>query len=91
MSRRPGLGRAWLEKYKTDTDKDFITMNGNKMSLPKYYDSVIAMEDELDMMERKKKRRSKINKEEQQLDRLEAKRKIVDTKADMLIRPLNKI
>jgi len=91
MSRRPGLGRAWLEKYKTDTDKDFITLNGNKMSLPKYYDSVIAMEDELDMMERKKKRRSKINKEEQQLDRLEAKRKIVDTKADMLIRPLNKI
>lgn len=91
MSRRPGLGRAWLEKYKTDTDKDYLTLNGSKMSLPKYYDSVIAMEDEIDMMERKRKRRSKINKEEQKLDRLEAKRKIVDARSEMLVRPLDKL
>jgi hypothetical protein len=44
MSRRPGIGREWLEKYKQDTDKDFITLRGKKMKLPKYYDSINEQE-----------------------------------------------
>nr|AVQ10235.1 replication protein VP4 [Gokushovirinae environmental samples] len=34
-----GIGRPWLEKFKTDVfPKDFITINGQKMHPPKYFD-----------------------------------------------------
>lgn len=75
MSRRPGLGRDWLEKYKSDTNKDFITMNGAKFGLPKYYDNILAAEDELDMMNRKMQRKKKINKEDRTMERLH----VIDT------------
>ena len=48
MSRRPGIGRSWLEKYRNDTNKDFITIRGAKMSLPKYYDQIIEEMEERD-------------------------------------------
>lgn len=39
MSRRPGLSRAWLEKYTDDVyPKDFIVIRGKKVKVPKYYD-----------------------------------------------------
>ena len=85
---RYGLGRAWLEKYKSDTDKDFITVNGNKMSLPRYYDNVLAVEDEIDMMERKRKRKRNIDPEEQTLERLTAKEKVMKAKTQTLKRNL---
>jgi hypothetical protein len=70
-----GIGYEWLQKYKSDTDKDFVTLNGVKMKLPKYYDSVIEIEDEIGMMSRKSKRRKEANKrkEDNTLDRLKVK------------------
>ena len=39
MSRNPGIGSAWFEKYKDDIyPKDFITVRGHKCKPPKYYD-----------------------------------------------------
>lgn len=39
MSRRPGLSRAWFEKYSDDVyPKDFIVIRGKKIKVPKYYD-----------------------------------------------------
>ena len=40
---RYGIGSAWWDLYKGDTEKGFITINGVKQALPKYYDS--KMED----------------------------------------------
>lgn len=73
MSRKPGIGRTWLEKYKSDTDKDFITVNGKKMSLPKYYDSLLENVFNEDMEDRKSQRKRKINKEDNTPDRLRIK------------------
>lgn len=40
MSRRPGIGKEWFDKYKGDVyPKDYVTVNGKKMRPPKYYDS----------------------------------------------------
>jgi len=39
MSNRPGIARAWYEKYK-NTDvfpRDYIELNGHKQKVPKYY------------------------------------------------------
>ena len=36
MSRRPGLGKGWFEKYKSDVyPDDFVILNGKKMKPPK--------------------------------------------------------
>ena len=59
MSRMPGLGATWLEKFKSDTDKDFITIRGKRMSLPKYYDSLLEKIDGEDSFEQRKLNRRK--------------------------------
>lgn len=39
MSRRPGIGRPWLEKYGRDTyEKDQVILNGRPLTPPKAYD-----------------------------------------------------
>ncbi len=39
MSRRPGIGKPWLEKYQTDVyPNDYVIINGLKTRPPKYYD-----------------------------------------------------
>lgn len=41
MSRRPGIGRPWLEKFLTDVyPEDFVVLRGKKLRPPKYYDAV---------------------------------------------------
>jgi hypothetical protein len=88
MSRRPGLGKGWYEKYKSDTDKDFITIRGAKMKLPKYYDSQIEKESELEMKIRKGKRiREAIKrKEDNTMDRLRVKEKVKKAQLEYLKR-----
>jgi len=88
MSRKPGLGHGWLEKYKSDTNKDFITLNGNKMGLPKYYDAILQKEDEEQFRKRKAKRIKRINQDEQLPVRMEAKRKVTEAKTKQLVRTL---
>lgn len=41
MSRMPGLGKGWLEKYKSDVyTYDYLVVNGVKTRPPKYYDKM---------------------------------------------------
>ena len=42
QSRRPGIGKAWYDKYKNDLDKGYITMNGVKVGIPKAYEKYMA-------------------------------------------------
>lgn len=43
MSRRPGIGAGWIEKYMDDTYKDdTIVSNGFKSQPPRYYDNALA-------------------------------------------------
>lgn len=38
MSRRPGIGAAWWDKYSTDCfPSDFLVMDGTKVPVPDYY------------------------------------------------------
>lgn len=65
-----GIGYAWLQHYKGDTNKDFITLNGQKMGLPKYYDSILEAENPEDFLRRKEKRQSHIKPSDNTLVRL---------------------
>lgn len=40
MSRRPGIGKPWLEKYLSDVfPDDFVLMRGKKLKPPKFYNA----------------------------------------------------
>lgn len=88
-----GIGKTWLEKYKTDTDKDFITVNGKKMGLPKYYDSLLAKQDEENMLKRKQHRIKEAKKkaEDNTYDRLHVREKVKESQLRILPRNLEKV
>lgn len=57
MSRRPGIGKGVYEKFKSDMyPKDFTTRNGNKLSIPKYYDKLLESENP-ELLEKLKEKR----------------------------------
>lgn len=46
MSRRPGIGKPWLEKWETDVFPiDYCIVNGKKVKVPKYYDSQVSSQE----------------------------------------------
>lgn len=46
MSRRPGIGRAWFDKYRSDVfPHDRVILRGQELRPPKYYDSVFEVDD----------------------------------------------
>lgn len=45
MSRRPGIGSRWFDEFKGDILKGgFVVINGKKVRPPKYYDSLIELD-----------------------------------------------
>ena len=59
MSNRPGIGKEWFDKFKSDCRKDYLTWEGKKFRVPKYYDKLLAEDDQLRMKKVKYKRRRK--------------------------------
>lgn len=60
MSRRPGIGRAWLEKFTSDVyPRDHVIVNGVKCKPPRFYDSVYEVMDECSLTRLKGRRISR--------------------------------
>lgn len=58
MSRRPGIGKKWFDRYRNDAfPKDFITFRGYKLKPPRYYDMLYQRKDFEEMEKIKNKRR----------------------------------
>lgn len=63
MSRKPGIGQPWLEKFKTDVyPDDFVIINGKKVRPPRYYDQQIELTDTESYEELKRRRVRQANK-----------------------------
>lgn len=46
MSLKPGIGKPWLDKFRTDVfPRDYVVVNGVKTKPPKYYDRLFEKED----------------------------------------------
>ena len=79
MSRRPGIGQPWLEKYETDVyPEDFVVVNGKKMKPPKYYDNLMERKSvkEFETIKNKRKKRASKHKEDQTPERLAVREKV---------------
>ena len=57
MSRRPGIGASWFDKYKFETYRDdSVVMRGREMKPPRFYDNAYEIEDPEDFESIKEKR-----------------------------------
>lgn len=91
MSRRPGIGRKWLDLYLSEVYPcDFVVMNGRKMRPPKYYDSqfeVLFPSDYADIKEERAVNALEF-KADNTADRLDVRHQVQLGKLRSLVRPL---
>lgn len=60
MSRRPGIGRGWYNKFSSDIyPRDYAIMRGMKVRPPKFYDGLFEIQNPLDYSCIKKQRVAK--------------------------------
>ncbi len=89
MSRRPGIGKKWYDKFKTDAyPKDFVTLKGAKYPLPRFYDNLFELENPEVFKEIKEKRIRNINREDQTRKRLLAREQVKLAQLNQLKRSL---
>lgn len=89
MSRRPGIGRGWFDKFPTDVfPKDYIIVNGVKCRPPRFYDTVLKAVNEFQFLELKERRelRSLRHSENNSPDRLKVREEIALRKLKRLTR-----
>lgn len=74
MSRRPGIGKGWLEKYGSDVYPDgYVVHDGVKHKPPRFYDEEYAKHAQEVVDAIRKERRSKVDPDEQTDARLLAR------------------
>lgn len=87
MSRRPGLGAAFLEQYSTDIYPcGSVVLGGQKYKPPRYYDEKYKKINPERLEEIKNERVSKINPAEQTKARLRAREKCLEARVKQLKR-----
>jgi len=83
MSRRPGLGRTWFDKYASDLyPHDFAVVNGQKFRPPKYYDQQLQKINPQLWEKIATKRQQHIREKPQELtpERMQVKEQIIQAK-----------
>lgn len=64
MSRRPGLGSTWYDRFKADCyPSDFLIVDGKKHPIPKYYDNKLKKEALAELERHKRARKVQSNKQ----------------------------
>ncbi len=90
MSRNGGIGRDWYAKYKDDCyPSDFITHEGIKHAIPKFYEGIFEHDDPGGLAKIKLNRQSQAvkHKENNTTSRLDVREKILNLKLQLLKRP----
>lgn len=91
MSRRPGIGKGWLDKFTTDVyPSDTIVLHGRVMKPPSYYDRQfeISQVNELKDIKNLRKRRAKKHKSNNTKERLAVREIVQHARLGMLKREL---
>lgn len=91
MSRRPGIGKGWSEKFMDDVfPDDFVVLRGKKLRPPNYYLGQLEKVDPETHARIKAKRRraGKINEQENSWMRLRVREEIQNYKYKKLVRTL---
>lgn len=89
MSRRPGIGATWFDKFQSDVyPSDELIVNGHITKPPRFYDSLAARVDPEGLETIKRARVSRARERSQDLteDRLRAREKVQEAKFNFLKR-----
>ncbi len=92
MSRRPGIGKLWYDKFKTDVyDYDFVVLNGKKMRLPRFYDKQyeITDPDDYNRIKRSRIHNAKLHADDQTKSRLQVRETVQLSRLEILPRNLD--
>lgn len=79
MSRRPGIGKNWFEKYYSDVyPNDYVVFRNKQMRPPKFYDSLyeVLNPDDFERLKKKRKYSAIKNKSDNTPERLNVKHQI---------------
>jgi len=88
MSRRPGIGKKWIDKfYKDAYPSDFLIEAGRKVRVPRFYDVVYGKMPNNCLEDIKLKRIEKGAKHVESRDRLMVKMRVLQSKLNRLRRP----
>lgn len=88
MSRRPGIGHGWLQRFKSDVfPSDEVVHEGRRFRPPRYYDKQLG---ESELEEMKEKRRKAVGKFSHELtpDRLAVRESVAAARLSRLRREL---
>jgi hypothetical protein len=80
MSLKPGIAHDWFQKYKSDClPSDFITINGKKLPIPKYYTRLYEITNPVEMaiINQKREEHFEKNKAEFTPKRLAVKKQVM--------------
>ena len=90
MSRRPGIGSTWFEKFGTDVfPDDFVVMRGRKFRTPRFYDKLYSLVDApgLEAVKTKRIEHAKLHESDNTPERLAVRETCLEKKIERLIRP----
>lgn len=89
MSRNPGIGAGWFERFKCDAfPSDFLVVDGKKVSVPRYYLNKLA-ELEREAVVAKRKRAALKHSDNNGDSRLLVRHEVATLKAKRLVRSLD--
>jgi hypothetical protein len=91
MSLKPGIGAEWIKKFKNDVyPNDYVVVRGKKMKPPKAYDKWYKNNSpyEYDELLYKRETNAKLNPDNHDPKRLDAKRQILESRLSLLKRTL---
>lgn len=95
MSRMPGLGAGFLEKWESDIyPHDYVVVNGKECNVPKYYDRIFKKKSAFaaqmfeDEIQYKREARARLRFEDNTPERLAVKAQVIAARAQFLKRTL---
>lgn len=91
MSRRPGIGGKWFEKYMSDVfPDDFVVLNGKKVTPPRFYTSQYELlyPDEVATLKAARKKRALSRKADSTPERLKVREQVLQARVNRLVRSI---
>lgn len=91
MSRRPGIGSKWFDKYMDDVfPDDFVVLNGKKVTPPRFYTNRFELlyPDEVAALKRRRKARAERRASDNTPDRLRVREKVLESRLTLLKRTI---
>jgi hypothetical protein len=92
MSRRPGIGRGYYDKYKNEIyPDDFVVSRGHKMTPPKFYDNLLYQDnpEQYECIKGHRIQNAKKHDDYENYTRLPVKEEIIYAKMKLKDRPLH--